>query len=210
MTLPPVYNPNIPENQSASIGKDQMNFLDNFAALYNAFSVNHVPLDATSGAGNHTIVQLIEQTAAFPANTGEISAYARAATGQSDQVFLRYQGDQNEFQYTAYQLYSLPTTTSQTSFFTVLPGRIMIYFGQVTPGPSVASFPIKLFPEVAINIITVNLCPLAVPGSAQWQPNVTLQAPGSNGIYNQINLLTSNRGILTLPTSMYYVVLANI
>ena len=114
----PVYDPKQPPRPDAKIGDAQEPFQINFLTLYNAFKQNHVALDALANLGNHTIIQLLEQTGQFQTNTGEISVYSKLVPGETDQIFLRYQGNANEFALTNYQIYSLSTTPNQ--FFTFL------------------------------------------------------------------------------------------
>lgn len=205
-----VYNPNIPANQKSLINVDQVNFLNNFSSLYNSFLSNHVPLDAVSGAGNHTIIQLLEQdeNAQFQTDAGEISVYVKNISGQTDQIFLRYQGNATEFAYTVYQIYALKASSTQTPFFTFLPGRVLIYFGSlnVTLNNPQTGFQFNLFPAIATNIITMNFCPIGT--NPAYSPYVTLQQPDNNGIYKTINLFSS-LGITT-PTQLFYTVLVNI
>jgi hypothetical protein len=197
----PIYDPNIPENASSNIAQGQIDFLDNFMALFNAFQINHVPLNAASGAGNHTIIQLPEQTGQFQTDVGEISVYSREVDGQGVQLFLRYQGNQQEFQLSNYQIYAIPNQPNViTQYFSILPGRIIVYFG-VFAAPAAIGNQLNLFPAIAKNIITMNFCPLI---AASLPPIVTIQTP-VNGIYKTINLHNAATGI-----GQYYIVLANI
>ena len=132
MTAPQKYNPNVPR-PGDSIATAQPDFLANFLTLFNAFSKNHVDLEDAL-AGNHTIVELTAQTTAFLANAGEIAIYSREEENQGTQVFLKYQGTTEEFQFSCYQIYSvtpvpLPFGGTQTVYFTFLPGRLILYFG---------------------------------------------------------------------------------
>lgn len=207
--LPPVYNPKIPENPGSSIGKDQINFLNNFSTLYDAFLVNHVALDASSGAGNHTIIELLEQENQFQTDQGEISFYSKLANGQSDQIFLRYQGNQTEFQYTNYQIYALEPTPAQIGFFTFLPGRILIYFGTIVVSFGMTRiFNMKLFPAIAKNIVSFNFCPRgAIPS---FPPFVTIQQPSDDGIYSVLNLTPATTLMRSFPTQLDYFIAVNI
>lgn len=211
----PIYNPNVPEGPSSSIGQGQIDFLKNFMALYNAFAVDHVALDAATDAGNHKIIDLLQQSSQFQTNIGEISVYCKGAEeGEkgtenilSDQIFFRYQGNQDEFQFTNYQIYSIDNSNPPKQFFTFLPGRVIIYFGLIAVDlQNNFSIPFNLFPAIAINIITMNFCPVGTIGS--FPPTVEIQEPDSNGIYKTI-ILNNALGPKS-PTQLYYSVMANI
>ncbi len=210
MTTNSDYNPNIPQRND-TIAKSQLDFLNNFSHLFQAFSNNHVDLNALSSAGNHTVIQLAEQNAQFQTDLGEISVYSKFVEGQTDQIFLKYQGSQEEFQFTNYQIYGLIPTMNQVNFFTFLPGKVILYFGFITTTlPSFLSqaggAPLKLAPAIARNIITINLCPLGItPG---YTPTVTLQQP-INGIYSVLNMFNSIPQNLE-NARLYFCVMANI
>jgi hypothetical protein len=204
-----MYNPNIPESPSASIGKDQLNFLNNFSALYNSFGANHVVLDATSGAGNHSVIELIPQSSPIQTDGGEISIYSKAIEGQADQIMLRYEKNQDEFQLTAYQIYALKSSLTQTPYFTFLPGNVLMYFGTISGrfrGGNPTILPLK--PEVAKNIIGMNFCRIGAADSDNFQPMVSLPTP-QNGIYPFVNMYINRRGGAD-TFSFFYMVLANI
>lgn len=207
MTTQP-YDPNIPTRNN-TIGESQLDFLNNFAHLYNAFLVDHIALDAVIGAGNHNIIHLTEQLQQFQTNVGEISGYSKDVEGQTDQIFLKYQGTFPEFQYTTYQIYGLPQTSNQIPFFTFLPGNILVYFGLFTATLSFFDpVQLELNPPIAKNIITMNFCPAGV--TSKYIPKVTLQKE-STGIYQRINVFDSVSTTTTpTPTTLYYVVMANI
>src|ERR1044072_1962632 len=82
----------------------QGDFLTNFSQLYNAFAKNHVALDAVTSAGNHTNIELLQQNTSPQTNIGEISLYSKPVADQTNQLFLRYQGNAQEVQVTAYQI----------------------------------------------------------------------------------------------------------
>ena len=213
MTNPvPIYNPNIPQRKN-TLADSQIDFLNNFSTLYTAFMANHIPLDAVSGAGNHTNVQMFEQQKndQFQTNVDEISVYCKNVEGQTDQIFLRYQGNQDEFQFSTYQIYSLPVSTVATRFFTFLPGNVIIFFGTAQVKISTSGFPLKLVPSIAKNIITVNLCPLGLPNIP---PFVTVPPVNKNKIITNINLFPNPGSIpgigIGFPTDLFFFVMANI
>jgi hypothetical protein len=168
-----------------------------------AFKVNHVPLEATTNIGAHIIAELIEQALPIETGVGEITAYARDADGQTDQLFLRYQGNQKEFQYTNYQLYSV----TDTDFFTFLPGRILIYFGLFTPKTGKnfdENYTIKLVPGIATKIISAVLCQEgSTPNSAIIYANVKDK---EGDYFKNIQFGYSN----SLTTKAYYLIMANV
>lgn len=201
------YQPDIPLRKD-KFNDSQGEFLTNFMDIFNAFSQNHVPLNATSNAGNHTIIQLLEQSTGtqFQTNAGEISAYVKNVPGQTDQVFLRYQGNQKEFQFTNYQLYSLPAIGNQIPFFTFLPGKIIMYFGFVNPLSNIGT--IDLTPKVSINICGVNIGPLGDGSFALYPPTVNVQQD-QFGKYSNLNLQTSTLLTDTIPPC-FYIIMGNL
>ena len=204
---PPVYNPNVPLRKD-KFNDSQEDFLINFSTLYNAFAINHIPLDAGSTAGNHTIVQLTEQTSQFQTNVGEINVYAKNIPGFSDQIFLRYQGNQDEFAYTCFQIYSIESTPNQTFFFTFLPGRVLLYFGTVIPNSP--TFSLILNPPIGRNIICANFCPIAANGSIAFYPPIADAGSTIPGFFTQMNLSASFLQPSVNIPPCYYIVMANI
>ena len=158
MTTPKIdYSPNSPLPKDI-FNASQPQFQQNFSAFFTAFGTNHVALDAASNAGNHTNIQLAEQTSQFQTNAGEISAYGKDLKNTTTELYLRYQGNQTEFPYTTYQIYPIPdikngNTLVQSTFISFLPGNLLIYFGQ-----AILTTKIVLNPAVCKNIISVNLC----------------------------------------------------
>lgn len=211
MTQPTiVYNPDIPESPNASVGPDQENFLNNFMTLYKAFSVNHVPLDATSGAGNHTIIDLLEQStdSQFQTDVGEISIYCKKTDDQTNQIYLRYQGNQQEFALTAYQIYALNQIDYPNQYFTFLPGNIIVYFGTISVTYNTTfpkGVPMELFPAIAKNIITMNFTVAGI--TAGYCPTVSIQQPADDGIISVINLYPAR---LETSAKLNYIILANL
>jgi hypothetical protein len=210
--IPPTYNPNVPQGPSSSIGQGQQDFLLNFQTLYDAFVKDHIALDAAADKGNHTVIELLQQTEQFQTNAGEISIYSKNISEQTDQVFLRYPGNQDEFRFTNYQIYPLEPLPFQTSYITFLPGNILVYFGVFVPNlapPEVSA--LVLLPYVAKNIISVNLTPLGFSTggilNVKYPPNIdTVSA--IPGIITQINV-KSSFGIQIAPRC-YYIVVVNI
>lgn len=208
-----VFNPATPLLKEI-ISDSQVSFLDNFKILYDIFKNNHIALDATTNAGNHTIVQLLQQpeNSDFQTDAGEISVYTKNVEGQTDQIFLRYQGNQEEFQYTNYQIYEISSKSKQTFFFTFLPGKIIAYFGVIKPKSN--TFQLELKPRIAKNIIGANYCALGQISS--FIGNNTLPIPyatglveTSPGIYGEISLIISFPNPKNIP-EYSYLVFANV
>jgi hypothetical protein len=201
----PKYNPNVPQQPDSALSVTQKPLQDNFQVLFDVFKVNHVPLDSVSDIGNHSLVQLLQQVNPIETQFGEINAYTKEAKAQTDQVYLRYQGNGQEFQYTNYQLYTLEPVDNPTNFFTFLPGRILVYFGVYVQSGSVGSKKRKyltLRPAVAVNIISVNYCPISTTPPTLI-PTAFVQT-AVDGFFTQIDLALNDK------QSAYYLVTANI
>jgi hypothetical protein len=197
MTLPdnpPVYNSQIPI-VNTTIAEAQKLFLNNFSTLFDAFSVNHIALNDPTNPGNHNVVQLLEQELSESTQSQEISIYSKKVDGQTDQLFMRYQGNGKEFQLTEYQIYAIPVTTQQEAYFTFLPGKLIVYFGRIFSFGT-NEFNINIDPAPKTNLSGLNLCPVASAiGFNVPQPNVRLQQP-SNGFYTQFILNSSPKPML--------------
>lgn len=207
MSNPLVYDPNTPKAPSESLADSQEQFLVNFSQLYNIFEVNHIPLDAASNAGNHTIVQMLEQTNSPQTDTGEISVYVKNDVtspnnlGTTDQIFIRPQGNATEYQLTCYQIYGLTPLATHVPYFTFLPGRILVYFGQIIQLPQ--NNILSLYPPIAKKIITVSGCALG----ATPLPKQSADPIEVNGFYTGIKF---SQQTLIPVTNYYYLVMANI
>lgn len=204
-TDPPVYNPEIPQREDF-IADGQTGFLDNFTTLYDAFVKNHVALDDATNPGDHTNIQLVEQTQSPSTQSQEISIYSKKVDGQTDQLFMRYPSNGKEFQITNYQIYSIPATATQEAYFSFLPGGIIVYFG-TSFCAGTTTFNININPPVKQNIMGVNLGGI---GTAQVQPNVSLQTP-VNGFYNNLILSSASNSTGSLPmVNQFYLIFGNI
>lgn len=153
MTSPEInYDPNTPLLKDPfSVWQEKM--LDNFMVMDPAFAVNHVSLEALSNAGNHTVVNLLEQERDQQTGNLEMTAYAKDVVDQADQLFMRYNGNGAIFQFSNYQLYPLNISNNQTGFFTTLPGGLIVYFGRMDHP---TENPIQLLPNICTNIISIN------------------------------------------------------
>ncbi len=199
MTIPPVFDPIVPQPESA-VSETQKPLLVNFSDIYTAFLRNHITLDDPTNPGNHTNIQLKNQQERNISTQGqEIAIYSKKVDGQTDQVFMRYGANGKEFQITNYQIYPLQQTSTQKPFISFLPGAIMVYFGTVFLGNK-KSGSIQLMPGCR-NIIAVNLGGILL---ANRQPNVSLNAP-INGIYTTVNL----NSVDNIP-DQFYLILGNI
>lgn len=197
----PIYDPNVPTNPSDSFAESQLPLLENFQALANSFLVNHVPLTDSVNQGNHTFVEMIEQTTDPQTGLNQATLYTKKVQGQTDQIFLRFQNNSTPIQLTAYQIYQVGTT----SYFTFLPGNILLYFGDL---PSTATI-LYLFPAVCSNIMSVSFfCKGALTNRDGYKPYVTLSVPGEDKIIRSVNIFQSNTVTLALPLS--YLVVGNI
>lgn len=141
----------------------QRDFQANFQRMSDAFKVNHLPLEATGKLGNHTIIQMPERPAEekIQTNIGDFALFTRLVEDQTDQVFIQYEGNLAEFQYTNYQIYPIKDIVDnkkvfQKTYFTTLPGKIIVIFGSKLDTKSKVPS-VRLIPPVCKNIISVNI-----------------------------------------------------
>jgi hypothetical protein len=207
MTITPKdeYDPIIPgPNDFLAVSQDD--FLANFGQLYNAFARNHVALDDTVlTPGNHTNIELMQQGKGPETSVGEISLYSKMVSDQTNQLFLRYQGGSasgKEVQVTTYQIYPAQNLAWQISYFTFLPGNIIVYFGvgdlPRSPNKNTIFFP----PYVMSNVISCYFC--AQSNNPAVSPTVTFNKDpfGKIGAANLFNIATG--------FSYFYLVIGNI
>jgi len=203
MTVPPVnYQPNVPTAKDI-FNVTQAQIQQNFKFLNETFNENHVALDALSNAGNHKNIQLAAQTTSQQTNTGEISVYSRDVAGQTEQIFLRYQGNQEEFRLTNFQIYPIDpilngTTLVQSTYITTLPGNLLVYFGYV------ATTFVTLNPFVAKKVLTANFCAVDSPSVP---PDATEEL--SEGIITKLKIKYRSGTVGPFP-AFYYIVMVNI
>lgn len=202
-----IYNPLVPQFGNNSLAESQPEILQNFTSLFEVFGVNHVDLDAGSTAGNHTVVELLEQTLTPETNVGNISVYSKFAEDQTEQVFLRFQGNGQELQFNTYQIYPLKQSATRTAFFTFLPGRVLLYFGSFT---TLKKNTLTLYPPIAKKLFPVCLCPIG--SSPTYPPKLTIPAADEDGYYSKIILrIPTNFTPATNPVeNCYYLIMANI
>lgn len=200
------YDPNIPQNRSNGLATTQPQLLQNFSALFNAFRNNHVALN-DDGAGDHTLIQLIEQAQAPQTDPSEINIYCKRDADTTDQMFLRYQGNGQEIQYTCYQTYPLnPVSNGKVvinPYFTFLPGRVIVYFGYFAALGPVGT--LNLYPSIAKNIITVS--PTVALTSPLVKPTIEIPAK-ENGFFRSVIFNTSDVRAQLPPLN--YIILANV
>lgn len=203
MTSPLSYQPNVPDFAGDSFADSQLQLQNNFQFLYNAFLKNHIALDALTALGNHTVIQLAQQNNDQQTNVDELALYSKDDPTQTDQIFLRNQGNAAPIPLTTYQLYALPTIPNkQDQFFTFLPGRIIAYFG-VIHGSNDQVY-LELNPRVATKIFSVSFCGLSSVAGAQIKPNIYIP-DAKDKIYRGINVQGNGPAFF-----YYYLVLANI
>jgi hypothetical protein len=203
MTQPTTFNPNVPL-KSWSYSQWQPSFLTNFQQLYKAFQANHEPLDAASNAGNHTNVQLYDQPVSPTVSVSEMALFAQMVTGQTDQVFLKYQDNKTQFPLTNYQIYTINPFSSQIPYFTSLPGGIILYFGTFLFNQGTND--IYLQPTIAKNILSVCFTNIQ---SSSGQNDVKTPGVGpviENGIITKLTVLPLQP---YFAKSLYYMVMAN-
>lgn len=209
MTIP--YDPKVPALADNSLATSQPQILNNFSTLYEAFLRNHIPLDSVSNAGNHTIIELLQQENPVQTDINELSVYSKDVEGQTDQVFMRFQNNGTEFQFTNYQIY----TVNDNSFFTFIPGKVIVYFGTLNP-PRPGNFIngiLELVPPVARNIfsVTANTRITATTTRNRYKPLVDLVA-SSDGIFRKVTFTTAFRIDPDTPPllPLDYIIMANI
>lgn len=152
------YNANIPISTD-SLASSQPNFLNNFFQMYEAFKKNHKALDVGApDEGNHTIIEMLQQNGSFQTDVGELSIYSKLVEGQTDQLFLRYQGNGTEVQITNYQIYGPFLSPGQSIYMSFLPGKLLVLFGAVYPPNLPNGNLMKLSPEIIKNIMSFNIC----------------------------------------------------
>lgn len=196
MTTPAFqYNQNIP-NVNDDLATSQGGFLANFQQLYNAFSQNHVALDGGATAGNHTIVELLTSASGFQTDAGELSLYATPVPSQTNQLFMRYQGNTQDVQYTNYQIYDQGAIQNgQFGFFTTLPGGLIVYFGGVNFTATNAGKTIYLAPFITKELLSVNFC------TAGTTPS---EAPFFEVLSEREGIVTTLLGKQFSPNFVYY------
>ena len=193
----------------------QVQFQANFQRMSQSFLVNHVPLENASKTGNHTIVQMPEQPKdrKIQTNIGDFAIFTRLVEDQADQVFMRYEGNQPEFQYTNYQLYTIKDRLDkkekiiQTTSFTTLPGNLMIIFGSVLIKDK--KWEIILTPPVMKNIISVNM---TLIGTFPNVPAVAYEVTPIKNTVDEVDYFTSIDVMFQKPADgkpFYYLVMGN-
>ncbi len=204
MTVP-TYDPNIPQFNSDQLAITQPQLLRNFQTLFSFFNKNHVHLDEVN-AGNHTFIELIQQLHPIQTNVSEISIYTKNVEDTTAQVFFRYQGNGQEFQFTNYQIYELSQNEKlRTQYFVTLPGNFIVYFGKFFT--TATTFTLELSPGIAKHIASISTCPFrtTVPTIKINKASVELPKKNSDGFFDQIIF----KGSLSVRDS-YYLILANI
>lgn len=173
----PQYDQNIPKVND-DLATSQGGFLTNFQQLYNAFAQNHVALDGGATAGNHTKIEILSNPSGFQTDAGELSLYATPVPSQTNQLFMRYQGNTQDVQYTNYQVYSQgPIQPGQHGFFTTLPGGLIVYFGTIVFSAAALHY-LYMNPFVCKQLLSVNFCTQGTIPSAGPYFDVITQREG--------------------------------
>lgn len=211
----PQFNPNIPQRKD-QIGISALQCLNNFGVLYNAFKTNHVPLDAMSAAGNHTILQMPQSSVDFQTDVAEISLYSKLGPGlgtisevpsNTSQLYVRPQGNGTAYPYTVYQIYPIPDSPNPpTQFFSFLPGGVIVYFGSLRIPNGQQAFTLNLTPAVTRGFVTMNFTPIS--GVSFLPPYVTIPDADKNGIFR--SLIIKPLLVVNAPYPFYYLILGNI
>lgn len=211
MTNPtPYYDPNTPL-VNTTYADWQINFLNNFNRLSTAFAVNHVPLEAASNAGNHNYIDFITRGQDPQTSLSEFSVYGAQDANDITQLFMSLQNNV-KFQYTAYQIYPIePQIPTQTSYFTILPGSMIVIFGQVNCAGNTL-FDMPLFPAVikSNGLISMNVTPVGTGVSGQ-QPFLTVLT-NPQGFIQTMHIASNglpNSGSNPLQ-NYYYMIVGNI
>lgn len=220
------YDPNTPTKQ-LSFADWQVQFIQNFTQLFEAFKKNHVSLNdpTTANRGNHTYVEMSESTTNAQTSSNEFSIFVKDVENQTDQVFFTYPGNTPVIQFTNYQIYSVKDTSQQTTFFTFLPGKLLVYFGKFGPFDTTGNFApftsggnniIKLNPPVAKNIVSVNFCHIGTTPKytpASQEEAVLTETPSFEFVFTKPGIIKEIYVLPVIPSSnntIYYFVVANI
>lgn len=195
------YNPNVPR-ATDDLASSQPNFLNNFFQMYEAFRTNHAALDVGApNEGDHTIVEMLRQNGSFQTDVGELSVYAKSVEGQTDQLFLRYQGNGTEVQITNYQIYGPVQLSGQSIYMTFLPGKLLVLFGAFYPPNLPDGKSIQLSPYIMKNIMAINVCGSDFVGRVLPTYKVIQNLPGIN---------TSVQFFQLSPIGYFYLCVGNI
>lgn len=141
MTNPPdriLYDGAIPQPLD-TLPDSQIDFQNNFRVVFDKFHVNHVdfatPETASPDEGKHIKVDYVRQPVAQQTIIDEMAIYDKAVN-DIDQLFLRFQQNSNETQWTAGQIYEL----GNNRYYTFVPGGFIVYFGVIATSGNPTSF----------------------------------------------------------------------
>ena len=185
MTPLEIYNPNTPTPDQL-ISNSQQQMQQNFRTIYDDFAVNHIALDAGSGAGNHNVIQLAQQESQFQTNAGEVSVYAKNVTsfqGHSvDQLFMRYQGNQTEFPFSMFQPFTFSNAQSDDICDISTWELGCFLWADNNSGY------IHLIPNVK-NVVSLQFCGIGAP-PAGIQPGTSpnIELVNSGGVFTGVNI----------------------
>lgn len=205
------YDPLVPELTSDSLDESQPEFLNNFITLFDIFARNHKPIDDPLVPGNHTIIELKEQVTPIQTNVSEINIYNKNVDTSTNQVFLRYQGNGQEFAYTCYQIYGITPeypNKGQFSYFTFLPGEILMYFGSFIPASKQSIYKLGLFPPIAKKIISIAADQSFTNSSTFFQKPLAYPIKNKDGYFDTVEFRRSTFDGDIPPC--YYIVVVNL
>lgn len=206
----PIFDPNIPQFLNDALSVTQKSFLDNFMTLFMIYNRNHESLNSNR-AGNHTNIELLNQSNSIETNVSEINLYAKSINDRPNDLpsrfTFRYQGNGKEFTYVPYQIYDLISVNGSKDFFTFLPGNFLVYFGSI-PGPSPIGQPSGIFelrPPIAKNIASAVFTPLGI--TPLQNPTVQI-LPATDGYFTKIQIGDPDQPNFA-PQACFYLIVAN-
>lgn len=207
MTTPNLYDPNVPELEDNSLAFSQPQIQNNLSKLYDAFKKNHVPLDGGSTAGNHTIIELLQQTGNPQVDINQIALFCKLLSGNTNQLCVRYEQNGTRLAYSCYQLYSVDSY----NYFTFLPGNLIIYFGSfnTVAENKLPNNILTLKPPVILSVLGVSTCPIGQVDFIQ-KPVFTLILPPPNSPFSQVKFSSSviNENFPAPPS--HYIIIASV
>lgn len=211
MSTPNLYDPDVPELKSNSLAVTQPQIQNNFLTFYNAFLKNHVTLSNTSTGGNHTIIELLQQSNDLQTDLNELNIYSKAITDNTNQMFVRYEQNGTVFNYTCYQLYAI----NDYNYFTCLPGNIIIYFGtfNTVAANTLINNKLKLLPPVVKTFLSVSTTPVFISTPAN-KPVFSFVIPPPNTPYSEVIFNSSSQTPSGAPNNApppcHYIIIASV
>lgn len=196
MTIPEdKYDPNIPQPQD-ELSDSQSDMLNNFLQLYAQFAKNHVAFlsaaqSSSADQGKHKLGELMASSLDVQTNIDQTSVYTKLDANKAAQLFMRFQGNRNALQYSAYQSHALTPNDIVTS----LPGGFILQTGLIAPRPNPQ--PLE-FTKAMKQVYCVHIFTNALNASSYWFPVIS----GSNKV--DLYYSPSNDPV---PASAFYIVI---